>query len=189
VSLTFASKLQSLSPTSNTCYSRNPSNYTFGNIINPTTDCAWISFNQAYDYVLQGLNDYSSFLTNIQFKGTDINGTRNNGWNLTNSSDSAAITNRAIGNVELGLSISQNTQSSHLDNATPLNDTSVYLLGLQTTNTKTNYDMNSNRPQLNTSYRRSGDYFGWSAIPLTGHTGAIARTGQSPLAIARVICP
>jgi hypothetical protein len=169
-----------------TC-TQGPFNYIFGNPVG--NRCGWFDGSQFFDYLFSGKNseymdnqNHANFNQNYQFTGYTASGSRLTHWNTT-TANSRGIFNRALGqSLSLG-AISQANQSSNSIVATDI--IGSYLLGLQSVNAINNLDTNSNRPQLNVSYRRPNDIFSNSnsyMVPDDSTTnnigGARARTGR-----------
>jgi hypothetical protein len=166
------------------CYNGERSSYTMGSSENPNSGdigyngCGWNSSNTLYNLAFQGKDENSKSLQEYQFGvSSAVDGSKISAWNITAGADSVSISNRAIGQAILS-----GSQTSNSKNATPLNQDSSYLLGLQAlapaVNWVGNKDSNTNRPQLNTSFRRVDDDFG-GVISADDKSinGRIARTG------------
>jgi hypothetical protein len=111
-------------------------------------------------------------------------------WNQTYNWSSESNWNRAIGEPFTFIdknpnytttTVTQLNQNANIENATLLNDSS--LLGLQALKSASGYDTLTNRPQLNTSFKKINDVFGNSSSEsyfvksLDGISGAASRTG------------
>jgi hypothetical protein len=146
------------------------------NIWGNTGACSsWKTDGQNYDFSFNGLSldedDFSYFNQNYQFSGIDSSNNKYVRWNYTSSNDRATIWNRALGNTTVSTS-----QTSNPNSATEINSIS-YLLGLQAINSYSNRDSVTNRPQLQTSYRATGDAFPSIISDDDDTNGSRARTG------------
>jgi hypothetical protein len=162
---------------SSTSYSASQANYSFGQNLANTS--AWRYLDQVYDFVFKGKSDdLKNYNQTYQFPGEDFYGLNYQKYNATEGVDYYSIDNRALGKTK-----DSGSQTSNEKNATKLNDNS-YLLGYQAIQSmvslNSNKDSNSYRPQLNVSWRKSGDLMHTiDAIPNDDSIwGAKARTGQ-----------
>jgi hypothetical protein len=176
-------KERTLSPTydHNSCNLQND-NYQFNGNLN--NGCYLNSVNQLYDVYFQGKNaeyndvNASDYLQDYNLAPTVINGSKNNQWNQTQDYYRQLIVNRGLGKTSNISSLTDSTQSSQSNVSTKLDSPNTSsLLGLQAINSASNLDSTTNRPQLNTSWRRSGDVFHFYSIGTNGINGAITRTG------------
>jgi hypothetical protein len=181
-----------LSATSSSQYLlKNRAKYSFGSIL--TGGEYWPTYGQNYEFAFQGSGDYSQqdisqFRQEYQFRGVGVTGLANNGfssWNMTNGNYTNSAWNRA-----LGTSSQSGTSQSHSTLvATPFEDNSSSLLGLQSLNsTDDRNDTNTNRPQLNASYRKTGDAFNYTIPDDKSINGKYSRTGQ-PYSLYSFVCP
>jgi hypothetical protein len=91
--------------------------------------------------------------------------------------------NRALGNAKTNTTILQENQANNEKVSTKLaSSTSTSLLGLQGINNASYVDTNTNRSQINVSWRRENDNFGldnndYSFGLANGAAGGPARTG------------
>jgi hypothetical protein len=179
----FNVKKESVSLTaSHWCYESNLAAYSFGGQLTGGPNCSWGEYNQSYDFLFQGNNaSYENYNQNYQFiAGLAESGAQLRYWNATINRATSSVWNRGLGNTNNSAS-----QTSNSANATPLNQNSSYLLGLQSIAideiwyVSESKDTNTNRPQLQTSYRRANDLYG-ETIVLDNNSlqGARARTGH-----------
>jgi hypothetical protein len=138
----------------------------------------WYNYNQNYSFNFRG-TAYDEYVQNYKFNSTGVtNGSGSTTlWNRSNSVDMHAVGNRALGSAVKNTATTMANQSNNGSVATILNDGS-YLLGFQSLNPTHARDYNSNRPQLQTSYRRGGDTFNTSIPDDNSINGTKSRTGQ-----------
>jgi hypothetical protein len=187
----FSMKIQNLGVSGSLgCGYYSQGNFKFGQSLGTSQQgqdgCGWRSYTPNRDIIFSG-NDSLYYDQNVeyskqtyQFLSQNVLGQENYQWNLTNSYNSESIWNRALGKTIDG-NFTVANQSSNSIVATDINSSN--LLGLQSLNATDNKnDSNTYRPQLQTSYRRTGDAFN-GAIPDDSTTnninGARARTGQT----------
>jgi hypothetical protein len=166
--------------------------YTFNSAVGT---CAWVERDSIYNYNFRGKDEtYSNqklltYNQDYQFTGENLMGTKLANWNLTYDFTSMSLWNRALGSANPNASnvFTQKVQSSNVAVATKLGTSDSYLLGQQSINSVASRDFNTNRPQIQTSWRQFRDNFGDNArsdylVPDDSKTnninGARARTGH-----------
>jgi hypothetical protein len=162
---------------------RDQASYSFGSNISST--CWWNGENLHYeiDFAEKNDNSFNPHDQNYHFRSTNGANVGVGQWNFTNSVGSgiSTILNRSLGKPSaIVANTTLTNQASNSANSTLINNS--HLLGLQSINPTRNRDVNSNRPQLSTSWYRTNDNFG--AIISTNDksiNGRIARTGHPSL--------
>jgi hypothetical protein len=178
-----------VSPTSaNSCLARERSKYNFGKDLTLGDGCMWSTYNRIDDLLIQGKTTNEKHSQNYQWNGTLVEGTRTSDWNVSGSSDGNTISNRAIGQTSETTEVTTvKNQSSNSSNSTELNK-GASLLGLQSLTPRYNkLDTNSNRPQLQTLYRRVDDAFESRITDNNSIGGVRSRTGLQFMIVSLII--
>jgi hypothetical protein len=179
------------------CMNRPESTFTAGGYL--MQDCGWDDVDKQIDlHFYAKEQNYPFYNQDYALITPLINGNGGGSYNLTSSTFYSPSPNRALGNIiSMEPSTSQNQASNEIVSTLTSN---TRLLGLQSVNSSSNRDSNTNRPQLQTFYRIQNDniggvisYKGDEKTPVDASTvrttaginSAITRTGQPSLRFGR----